>query len=194
MMAKMAKIKPVLFRRKREGKTNYRKRIALLKSGNKRLVVRKSLRNTTAQIIEYSPGGDKVIASANSAELEKYGYKFNKGNIVAAYLTGLLIGKKSKQKGIGEAIVDIGLNPSTKGSRIYAVVKGAVDSGLKISCKEEILPKEDVIKGGHIKNYAEKVKQDAEKYKKQFSSYMKNNLVPEKITEVFEDIKNKIIK
>lgn len=190
----MAKIKIVMFRRKRQGKTNYRRRIALLKSGKRRLVVRKSLKNILAQIIEYSTKGDKVLVSANSSELEKYGYNFNKGNTVAAYLTGLLIGKKSKQKGIVEAILDMGLTPSTTGSRVYALVKGANDSGLKVPCSEEAMPKENRIKGEHIKKYAENIKQDSEKYKKQFSSYLKDSIAPEKIAEAFEEVKNKIMK
>ena len=65
------------FRRKREGKTNYKKRIAFLTSEKPRLVIRKSLKNITAQIVIYEPKGDKVIASACSAELTKLGWKFS---------------------------------------------------------------------------------------------------------------------
>lgn len=190
----MAKIKPVEFRRKREGRTNYVKRLKLLKSRKIRLVVRKSINNIVAQLVQYSPKGDNVLATATSAELGKYGYNYNKGNITSAYLTGLLIGKKSKEKGVKEAILDIGLQPSTKSSRIYAVAKGAIDGGLRIPCSPEILPNEKQIKGEHIKAYAEKIKKDEAGYKRQFSSYLKNNLAPERITEVFEEVKNKIIK
>ena len=40
-------------RRRREGKTDYRKRLRLLRSGKVRMVVRKSLKNTQIQLIEY---------------------------------------------------------------------------------------------------------------------------------------------
>lgn len=189
----MTRIPRVQMRRKKEGKTDYRKRLNLLKSGQPRLVVRKSLKNMTAQIIVYSQEGDKVIASAHSKELDDYGYKFSKGNIPAAYLTGLLIAKKAAGKGIKEAIADIGLNPSTKGSRLYAVIKGAIDAGLKIPCSKEILPTDDRIKGEHIKRYAQHLGKDGS-YKKQFSQYMSKSLAPEKIDEALNDAKNKILK
>lgn len=185
--------KSVPFRRKREGKTDYKKRLMLLKSGRRRFVVRKSLKNIITQIVEYSPKGDKVITSASSKDLEKYGYKFSKGNLVAAYLTGFLLGKRSKKKGANDAILDLGLNISIKGSRIYAAVKGAIDAGLKVPCSPEILPSDDRIKGAHIKSYAEKIKKDGGS-KNQFSAYSKNNLAAEKITEAFDDVKNKISK
>jgi len=117
-------------RRKRTGKTNYKKRLKLLLSHKLRLVVRPALKNITVQIVEYHPKGDKVVASANARELEKLGWKFNKGNLPAAYLTGLLAGTRAKEKGIKEAILDVGLNSSTKGSRIFACLKGTIDAGL----------------------------------------------------------------
>ena len=39
-----------------------------------------------------------------------------------------------------EAVVDMGMIRSTKGSRIYAAVKGVIDAGIKINCAEEMLP------------------------------------------------------
>ena len=161
----------VQFRRKREGKTNYKKRLKLLLSGKPRLVIRAFLKNISAQIIEYAPKGDKVIASAAGKELEAIGWKLNKGNIPAAYLIGLLVGKKAVEKGVKEAILDAGLKNPTKGSRVYACLKGAIDSGLKVAHSEEIFPDESRIKGEHIA-----------KYKKEFSE----------ITKSFEEIKNKI--
>ena len=51
---KKGKTHRIKFRRKREGKTDYRKRLKLLLGGKPRLVVRKSLKNITAQIAVYS--------------------------------------------------------------------------------------------------------------------------------------------
>jgi large subunit ribosomal protein L18 len=82
--------------------------------------------------------------------LKEYGWKFSCDNLPAAYLTGLMIGKLAKKKKIAEAILDSGLYSSTKGSRIYAVVKGAVDSGLKVPIEEEVIPSKDRIEGRHI--------------------------------------------
>jgi large subunit ribosomal protein L18 len=152
-------------KRRREGKTDYRQRLKLLLSKKPRLVVRKSLKYITAQIVEFSENGDRVIASAYSKNLKKLGWNFACDNLPAAYLTGLMIGKKALEKNINEAVLDIGLHTSTKGNRIYAVVKGALDAGLKVPCNEDMLPGEERIFGQHItKN--EKFKNLPEEFKR----------------------------
>lgn len=159
------------FKRRRLGKTDYDKRLKLLFSKKPRLVVRRSLKYIRAQIIEFSKEGDKTLVTANSKELKKLGWDFACDNLPAAYLTGLLIGKKAGERKIGEAILDSGLHTSTKGNRVYALVKGAVDAGLKVPVDESILPSEDRIKGLHITKYLDKFKL---------------------LTERFEEIKKKI--
>lgn len=183
----------VPFRRKRQGKTNYKKRLKLLLANKPRLVIRKSLNYITAQIIEAHKEGDRVMVSAYSKELEKLGWNYNKKNISAAYLTGLLIGKKAKEKNIKQAILDTGFYPSIKGSKIFSCLKGAMDSGLEVPFSEKIIPSEERIKGKHVKKYAELLKENKEKYNKQFSDYIKKTIDPEKISIIFEDIKNKIL-
>lgn len=138
--------------RRRLQKTDYKKRLALLKSGKPMLVVRKSLENMRVQIVEFNPKGDETLASAFSVELGGLGWKGGKGNLPAAYLTGLLAGMRAKKAGISEAILDLGLQTNTKGSRIYAALKGAVDAGLSVPHSEEILPSEERISGKHIQN------------------------------------------
>jgi large subunit ribosomal protein L18 len=118
-------------RRRREQKTDYKRRFSLLKSGKTRLVVRKSNKNVRCQLVEYQPAGDKTLFSADSRELAKLGWKGGTGNIPAAYLTGLLCGVRAKKK-VREAILDLGLTRSTKGNRTYAAVKGVVDAGISI--------------------------------------------------------------
>jgi len=66
-----------------------------------------------------------------------------------------LIAKKAKEKGIKKVIIDTGLYRSTKGSKIYAVVKGVFDYGLDIKFKEDVLPSEDRIQGKHTKRVNE---------------------------------------
>ena len=114
-------------------------------------MVRKSLNNTLAQVIEYAPDGDKILISAHSSELKKYGWKGHTGNIPSAYLTGYLAGVKAKAKKIPEAIVDFGLLPSTKGSRLYATVKGAIAAGLSLPANAEIFPQDAIIDGKFVK-------------------------------------------
>ncbi|MEK6864797.1 MAG: 50S ribosomal protein L18 [Nanoarchaeota archaeon] len=141
----------VPFKRKLQGKTDYRKRLVLLKSGKPRLVVRKSLNNISTQIIAYETAGDKVLAAATSRELLKLGWTGKRKNMPAAYLTGYLCGIHAKKAGITEAIFDAGFYTSVNGSVVYAVLKGAIDSGLKIPHNEVVFPPEDRIKGKHIK-------------------------------------------
>jgi len=78
----------VAFRRRREGKTDYRQRQRLLRSRIPRAVVRMSSKNTYIQFIAYDEIGDKVLASASSKELTKFGWTAPTGNLPAAYLTG----------------------------------------------------------------------------------------------------------
>lgn len=190
---KSHKTRTIRYRRKLEGKTNYKKRLKLLLSKKPRLVVRKSLKNITAQIIQYYPTGDKVLFSASSKELEKMGWNIYGGNIVSAYLVGLLIGKKSKDK-VKDCILDIGLQRSIAKSRIYAVLNGAVDAGLKIHFSKEMFPQKERINGKHIADYAALLKKEnSSKYEKVFSRYIKNNIDPSKIPEHFEKMKTQIL-
>lgn len=144
----------VKFRRRRENITNYRKRLNLLKSGKLRFVVRLTNKYIITQIVEYYPDGDKVLVTANSKELKKYGWKFSCSNTPSAYLTGFLCGLKFKKNHIdklnNEMILDIGLRTSTKGGRIYSALKGAIDANLNILHSPEILPDEKRIRGEHI--------------------------------------------
>lgn len=172
----------MIYKRKSEGRTNYKKRIGLLKSRKLRLVVRRSLKNIWAQLVQYYPDGDKVILSAHTNELKKYGWKSAKGNTPAAYLTGLLVGVKAKKKDIKEAILDMGFYRPVQGSIIYALLKGAIDAGLKIPHTPEIFPKEDRIKGKHITDY----------YNKHKEKFTKHN--PENLQKEFEEVKSKILK
>jgi large subunit ribosomal protein L18 len=154
------------FKRRRLGKTDYNRRLKLLLSKKPRLVVRKSLKYIIAQIVEFDKKGDKVMLSVNSKQLKKLGWNFACDNLPAAYLTGLMIGKLSKEKKIPEAILDSGLYPSTKGSKVYATVKGTIDGGLTVPITEEILPTEDRISGKHIASYNENMKNLPEEFEK----------------------------
>jgi large subunit ribosomal protein L18 len=137
-------------RRRREGKTDYRKRLALVKSKKLRLVVRKTNQAVICQIVQYEHAGDKTLVHANSFELKALGWSGPTGNIPAAYLTGMLCAKKALEKKFTEAILDIGLCHATRGNRIFAVLKGAVDGGLQIPHSEEAFPPADRIAGKHI--------------------------------------------
>jgi len=138
-------------RRQRDGITDYRKRLRLLRSGKTRMVIRKSLKNTQIQFVEYKEGGDSIVVSAISKELvKKYKWDFSTSTTPAAYLTGLLAGKRAKDKGIDECVLDIGRYRPVTGSKIFASVKGVIDAGIDIPHSEEKLPNEDRIMGKHL--------------------------------------------
>ena len=184
----------VPYRRRREGKTDYRKRKALILSRKPRLVVRGSLKNIIVQIIAAKPHGDEVLVSAHSRELLKnYGWRAPRGNLPAAYLTGLLCGLKAKAKGIEEAVLDIGLHSPTKGARVFAALKGVLDAGLNVPHGEEKLPDENRIQGVHIAQYAKMLSANVERYTAAFSKYLENKVPPESLPEHFAEVKKAVI-
>ncbi len=145
----------VPMRRRREVRTDYHQRLRLLKSGKPRLVARKSNKHTTAQLITPGPHGDETLASAHSSDLEAYGWEAPTGNVPAAYLTGLLAGKRALEAGVEEAVLDIGLNTATPGNKVFAVQEGAIDAGLEIPHNDSVLADWERTRGEHIAEYAE---------------------------------------
>jgi len=143
----------VHFARRRKGITDYETRLALLKSGKPRLVVRKTNKAIIAQVVDYHVDGDKTICAANSRELAKYGFT-GKCNTPSAYLVGLLAAKRAKEKGVKAAIADIGRQTRTKGGILFAALKGFVDGGITLPLGEEIVPSEERVSGAHLKGDA----------------------------------------
>ena len=183
----------VQLRRRREGKTDYQARKALVLSGKTRLVARNTLKNFSAQIIVAKPHGDEVLAAAHSGELKKkYGWKGPTGNVPSAYLTGLLCGLKAKKAGVNEAVLDLGLIAPTKGSRLFAALSGVVDAGIEVPHSEEKIVKERT-KGEHISIYGKSLGAGSEVYSAKFSMYLGQGLSPEKLPEHFSKVKADII-
>jgi len=183
------------FRRRAEGKTNYHRRMKLLKSNKLRAVIRASNNHIIVQIIQSKIGGDKVIVSAHSKELtSKFGWNANTGNIPAAYLTGFLAGTKANKQNVKEAILDLGI--FLHRNRVLAAFKGLVQSGIEIPYNEDFFPDniEEIITGSHIEHYANLLKsENPEKYEQVFSSYLKkNNINPQKISQMVSNTFKKI--
>jgi len=152
-------------RRHRQGRTDYRRRLRLLKSRKTRVVIRKSLKQTQVQFVAYKPDGDTVLATASSSELPKnYKWAHAVSNTPAAYLTGLLAGKRAQEQGVTEGILDIGRATPTSGSTLFAALKGVVDAGITCPYDEAKLPSEDRLNGKHINkdvsSQVAKIKQD----------------------------------
>lgn len=149
-MATSTTRRTVPYRRKREGKTNYKKRLEYLKSKRVRLVIRKTNKHVIMQLVNYHPDGDHVIIGVSSKQLEKAGWNHAGNNISACYLTGLLLAKEARAKSVTGAILDLGLQTPKKGSRLYAALKGSIDGGLDIPAKADVFPPEERITGQHL--------------------------------------------
>jgi large subunit ribosomal protein L18 len=183
----------VPLRRRREGKTDYQARKALVLSGKPRLVTRSTVKNVVAQIVVAKPRGDEVLAAAHSRELRKYGWKASTGNVPAAYLTGLLCGLKAKAKGVTLAFLDIGLVAPTKGAKVFAALSGVLDAGVDVPHDEEKMVKERM-EGKHIAEYAKSLGAGSEVYSAKFSKYLEQKLAPEKLPEHLAKVKADIVK
>lgn len=138
------------FRRRRTGQTDYTKRLALLKGRTTRLVVRRSNRAVTVQFIDFDPQGDVVRATATSRDLVAHGWDASLASTPAAYLTGLLAGRRAKKAGVSEAIFDIGRQEPVPGGRLYAALKGVLDAGVTVPHGKDVLPAQERLQGEHL--------------------------------------------
>lgn len=143
-------------RRRKENKTDYLKRLKLLKGEKPRIVFRKTNRYIISEYTESKEAQDKVIIGFDSRKLNEYGWPKNAQgslkSITASYLTGYLMGKTIMKQKLENPIVDTGMNRMLHKNKIYAFIKGLIESGIKISCKKECFPEESRIKGNHLKH------------------------------------------
>ncbi len=173
------------FRRRISSLTNYKKRLALVKSDLDRVVVRESNTRISAQIIGYTEKGDVVKASVDSSALKTYGWP-SRANRPTAYLTGMLLANNAKKLGNHEYVLDVGLSASTKGSIPFVFAKGCVDNGLKLKGTFDIEGK--VYDGSQIAKFAS----EKQKNKTQFSKYSKNNVKVSDLPSLFGKVAGQI--
>jgi len=194
-----------------------------------RFVVRKSHRDITCQIFSADLTHDVCIASAYSHELARYGVSVGLTNYAAAYCTGLLLARRINSKFSlpyewngeinGEdynvetdedsgkapfkALLDVGLQRTTTGARVFGALKGACDGGLFIPHGDkrfpgtqtegkEVKPNAEVhrkyIFGGHVAEYMNKLKEsDPEAYNKQFSRFIKEGISGDDLEKMYTD-------
>ncbi|KAK7860173.1 60s ribosomal protein l5 [Quercus suber] len=187
----------VKFKRRREGKTDYRARVRLINQDkNKyntpkyRFVVRFTNKDITAQIISASIAGDLVLAAAYSHELPRYGLEVGLTNYAAAYCTGLLLARR--------VLKTLEMDVEYEGN-----VEGALDGGLDIPHSEKRFAgfgKGDgkhldaevhrkYIFGGHVAGYMRTLMEDEpEKYQSHFSEYIKKGVEADSIEEMYKKV------
>lgn len=100
-------------------------------------------------------------------------------------------------------LLDVGLKPTTTGSRMFGALKGGVDGGLDIPHGDRRYPRpksdggrdyepdpefhKKYIFGGHVAEYMTKLKdEDEEAYKKQFGRFIKEGIEPEDLEGIYE--------
>jgi large subunit ribosomal protein L18 len=158
-------------RRRRERKTDYGKRIKLLKSKSPRIVFRKTNRYIIAEYITSKEAKDKVEIGLTSKKLKEFGwpkeFEGSLKSIPASYLTGLLMGKEIIKKKLKTPIIDLGMVRAIKKTKAYAFLRGLKDAGIKINCAEENFPEEEKISGKNMKkDFSETFKEIKSKIEK----------------------------
>ncbi len=182
-------INDMKFKRRRLGLTNYKRRLALVKGNMDRVVVRKTNKRIIGQVVSYEEKGDKIKACADSNDLVKaYGWP-SRTNRPTAYLTGLLLAKKSKDK--KEVVLDIGIVAPVRNSIPFIFAKGCMDGGLKLKGTLDIDMK--MLDATQIAKYAESLKGDKAAFKKQFGGYSEKGVHPEDLPKLFNEVKAKIL-
>jgi large subunit ribosomal protein L5e len=202
-----------------------------------RLIVRFSGTKLVMQIAYATIRGDMIVAQAQSTELAKYGIPVGHKNYAAAYCTGLLIARrmlkslgldtiKGKEEVDGEdfhiedeenerrpfkCILDVGMQRTVVGHRMWGALKGAVDGGLHVPHSNKSFPgfkpaeekgqepeydaeaHKDRIFGVHLKEYMEMMQEeDPTKYEAHFSKYIENDIDADKIEEMYSEAHEKI--
>jgi len=195
-----------------------------------RLVVRVTNRDIIAQTIAADLTHDNVIAVAYSHELPRYGVKLGLTNYAASYCTGLLLARRinnkfklpyeGKKEVDGEnyevtadvvdddvpkpfkALLDVGLQRTTAGARVFGVLKGACDGGLDIPHNDHRFPgskrdggewKSDpavhrkYIFGLHVAGYMKQLQEnDEEAYQRQFKRYVDQKIKSDDIEKIYK--------
>lgn len=178
-------------KRIRNGRTNYRKRAALLLSRRRFVTITVSDENVQAQIAYPMSKGDVTITSSHSRELTRFGWNGSLNCLPACYLTGLLLGRKSLRKEVDEAVLYTGKNQFT--SRVAACLKGIIDSGMKVPASDSSFPPEERLVGNHIAEYARILRdENKDAYNSRFSRLIANNFDPTQYSSYVHKVKDAI--
>ncbi|KAI9292751.1 hypothetical protein K502DRAFT_319352 [Neoconidiobolus thromboides FSU 785] len=198
-----------------------------------RLVVRFTNKDIICQVVYAKIQGDFVLAAAYSHELPKYGIKVGLTNWSAAYATGLLVARRVLKKlkldetyeGVTEpdgtlvltepaedaprpfkCFLDVGLQRTSTGARVFGAMKGASDGGLFVPHSENRFPGYDAsskeldaevlreyIYGGHVAEYMRYLEEDdEERYKEQFATYIAEGIDADAIEDMYTEAHEKI--
>ena len=108
------------------------------------MVVRKSNSNVMIQFIDFGPTGDRTLFTVSSVHLAKLHKWPSKRNVWTAYLVGLMAGKSAKKNNVKEFVLDIGMYVPSKGSILFAALKGVVDAGISAKYDPSKVPEDKI--------------------------------------------------
>jgi large subunit ribosomal protein L5e len=202
-----------------------------------RLIVRITNKKVICQIAYATIQGDKMVCQATSTELTKYGLPVGHTNYAACYATGLLIARRALEivgladaiTGVEEAtaeefhveeednerrpfkvVLDVGLIRTIPCSRVFGILKGAVDGGLHVPHSVKNFPgftagdkksqyeydasaHLERIMGNHVQEFMENLQEeDPERYKQAFSKYIENDIEPDALPDLVKEVHEKI--
>jgi len=105
-----------------------------------------------------------------------------------------------------KAVLDVGLKPTTTGSKVFGVLKGAADGGLYVPHSEKRFPgykrpegkgdkgeydadfHKQRIFGGHVGEYMDSLEEeDKQEYEKIFATYIKNGIDSDNMEKMYTD-------
>jgi len=193
-----------------------------------RLIVRFTNKDIVCQIANAKIEGDVIICAAYAHELPRYGVKVGLTNYASAYCTGLLLARRlltklnlaeiyegqtevdgdefnvecvDDQPSAFRCYLDIGLNRTTTGARVFGALKGAVDGGLEINHSVSRFPGYDPeseelnaeVHRNHIfaKNVGDYMRslqdENEDAFRRQFSKFIKEGITPDTIENMYEN-------
>ncbi|KAB0364511.1 hypothetical protein FD754_008667 [Muntiacus muntjak] len=176
------------------------------------MIVHITNRDIICQIAYARVEGDVIVCAAYAHELPKYGVKVGLTNYAAAYCTGLLLACRllnrfgidkiyegqvkvtgdeynvesiDGQPGAFTCYLDAGLARTTTGNKVFGALKGTVDGGLSIPHSTKHFPGYDS-ESREFNYMCYLIEEDEDAYKKQFSQYIKNNVTPDMMEEMYK--------
>jgi large subunit ribosomal protein L5e len=194
-----------------------------------RIVARTTNKDIIAQLVCSTITGDKVVMSAYAHELKQYGLTVGLTNYAACYCVGLLLARRVLKhfnldstyqgqtavdgelyqveradgaQGPFRCFLDVGLARTSKGARVFGVLKGAADGGLAVPHNTKRFPgynPEDSsynagehrgqIFGQHVANYMRTLQEeDDDAYKRQFSRFIKAGVNADNIEALYTKV------
>jgi large subunit ribosomal protein L5e len=194
-----------------------------------RLILRFSNKNISCQAGYTILTGDKICSHAYTRDLSNYGLTVGMTNYSAAYCVGLLCARRCLSSfgldkiysGVDSVtgsdtklepvyaeprpftlIIDTGLKRTSTGSKLFGILKGALDGGVKIHHNEKrfvgyekITNKYEpdlmrrYIFGSHVSDFMEELEEEEpDSFRRQFSQFIKQGVKHSDLEQIYDRV------